>query len=934
MGKAENQAAASRRLFAWRDGDATDHIRWLETALSECQHDLLWLGETKEEPSDTDVLVLFLVTESLDRTEPIINELVNAWRGTVVPLALEGEIGREDAPEEVRNIRWAYYGRGNTEILSIVIATTEAPPEWFTSYNDLVARTRAPTSDGWLPRGYLNRSEIDSARTLMLRCPPSLQQSVPGELGAFLEQSKRACRRRTQAWAALSLGVLLVLGSISLIAFHNRTQANTAERMHQRASAAATGRLLAQLSGDYLGKDPDLPILLAQRAYRLDPGGATYQALRSAIDAAPIHHSIWLGSRVTAIASSPQTSNAVVYERPGRLELVSLTSFRIEDEIPVPQARGTPSIAIAPDGSSVALAYPGGLVQVRSAKDNLLLRQTFRLDQAKRATPLDLTWLGANSLLTAWSGLPALRIPLSGGQPTSLDLGFGSIATFAVSPDGHFAALANQSAIAVLNTSDWQPCMASIHTGSSSASSLALTANYVVAARSGSTALVQELPAACGGSGSATSSPWPWDQNSGAAIALPDGTVAFATTLGTVVLMNPVSADPSQTFLAGSGSVTTLGSAPHNQLVSYGADGWLRLWSLTRPPEFPVGSTPYDAITEGYVSATSIQTWRNLLAISANGHQVMVGNMASGTLSVLADTGSALRLNEQWFVDIDASIRPSTQANECDALLLNIGGALDNVQCTGKTLTTIWKRSNPLTDPTDVNTALSSDNQYIGLSSLNEVESVNVQTNHRNVLYSASPIKSIGFDDADDLVAIETNGDLLSISKTGTTRTTSVQNAGSVLGGTVTPNGKSVLLMNEDNTVILAKRANGAVVSTDAIPGASNAYLDVRMNPGGSLALIVSQSGYAVMTVNDLRVIASGSAADTDDPATALSDGAFLPHSASLLLLRQDGGIATVNLARWRFDRGQPLLSATNPLMPRSLRPSELSGLLATGRPA
>jgi hypothetical protein len=79
MGKAENQAAASRRLFSWRDGDATDHIRWLETALSECQHDLLWLGETKEEPSDTDVLVL-LVTESLDRTELIINELVNEAR--------------------------------------------------------------------------------------------------------------------------------------------------------------------------------------------------------------------------------------------------------------------------------------------------------------------------------------------------------------------------------------------------------------------------------------------------------------------------------------------------------------------------------------------------------------------------------------------------------------------------------------------------------------------------------------------------------------------------------------------------------------------------------------------------------------------------------------------------------------------------------------
>jgi hypothetical protein len=214
------------------------------------------------------------------------------------------------------------------------------------------------------------------------------------------------------------------------------------------------------------------------------------------------------------------------------------------------------------------------------------------------------------------------------------------------------------------------------------------------------------------------------------------------------------------------------------------------------------------------------------------------------------------------------------------------------------------------------------------------VESVNVQTNHRVVSYSGSPIKSISFDNADDLVAIETNGGLVSISKTGTTQTTSVQNAGSVLGGTVTPNGKDVLLVNEDNTVILAKRDDGAVVSTDAILGASNTYLDVRMNPGGSLALVVSQSGYAVMTVNDLRVIASGWAADPDDPATSLSDGAFLPHSASLLLLRQDGGIATVNLAHWRFDRGQSLLSATSPLMPRSLRPSELSGLLATGKPA
>lgn len=889
--------------------------------------------EPAGEPSDG-VLFVFLTARFLGDNPGWLDAVISAWRRSVVPVYLEPEL--DPLPSSLAE-RTRIYAPGRTAgwLAAAIAAATRAEPQWRAEWQGVVAAatrwSAASSEKAELP----SRSEVDRAAELMRGGHRAEVEPVRPVVERFLDAGLRVARRRSRKRAGIILGLSVLLVVAATVALIQRAAALDARDAAHSAAAKSQAERLARLARQSIGSDPDLPSVLARRAYELDPSPAMRVVLRRAVDAAPWHRSYRLPDIPFGLVGSSRSPLVVLAAESGRLSLIDSRDGKLVTSAAEPIKRSNvPVLAVSPDGTSVAVAYDGGLVQVRALDRSFRVTRSIRLGQAAEARSLSIAWLGRGELLSAWSGLQALRVDLSRGRASTAAVeGAGPAFAVGAAADGSLAVLVARRRVAILKAGGGDPCAGFSTRRSVPGGTVAVDLVNRTVAFAGQGQLVFQLPiparcAAPGGQRPELSS-WPAASGSQAAIALPEGGVMVGTALGEVVHLIPPALYPADVFLAHGGSVTGVAIASGGRLVTSGTDRWLRVWQTTPPaPVYPTGPAYNVALGESYSFDLTRATWRSMLAVDETDEEVVTGGFTSGHLAV-AERGRLARPRVSSWLYPNTSIRPAP-TSPCSALAIDSGGEVRVVRCEHEEPAVVWTRPGNIDRAWVINSAISDDGRAVALWNGSDVELTQVPGGR---VYGAElgGVVAGAFDPERRFVAVDERGTVSVIDSSEETRRVAVDvGAHPVAAMAVTPAGREVLLVTADGQMVLADTANGRVRSRLVVDSIPAEPIDAEVSRDGRLAAVVGSAGFAVVDLRRGQTIAARSISEDEGVGAEPRDAAFLDGGRSLLVMRADEGLVEYPLERWRFLDGEALLSATAGAVPRRLAAGEFRGVLAT----
>jgi WD40 repeat protein len=872
------------------------------------------------------VLVL-LCDELVAENRHLLTQL-DGWEGQIIPVKL-ARLNLEP-PEPIRSISpLDLQDVPAGDAAERISLSLRVPPEWLLAWRELQA-----TADRYLEAGGGSRSSVllsagDLARAnrTVLERPRRVVPALPTEIHGLLAASERAVQRARTMRVMLASLVIILLAVTAVVAAIQRESALQAAASARSAARHTEADRLDRLAIGELRTDPDLPTLLARRAYALAPGSSTKEVLRRALDSGPWHRSYRLGGLPAGLASSPHSPLVAVSFSDGSLGLFDSREGRMVAEVPVPHGYGgVPVASLSADGRLLAVAYNGGLVQVRSADAAFGLLFSRRYARLARAESLSLAWRrGGQYLLGSWSGQPALLLDTHGhGARPVASSAVAAASAVAVSSDGSLTAVAGMNRVAIVKNATMKACAVIAESVAPTGASVVFddARDTVVLLVAGGAPVQIPIPRKCHASaGAAPEDPlWPAASGGTGTAVLTDGTVAVATLSGNVVLQVPPATYTVGSFLAATGSLNAV-SPTSGGLVTVGEDHWLRVWDVGTPaPTYPV--YPAQQIDLNETPGAPPATWRPLIAVNEAGTRVSTGGNSTGYLWV-GDARDLSKPGLRVFVTLDTSIRP-TRTGRCAAVIINSGGYMGELKCGPEHLLNVWHR-NPKGDPdlpTLSNSAISSDGHLVALAGHTEVELANTST-RASWRFALPGLTSIAFDRANELVGAEANGALVRIGPSGSVRQVRVDLGDQVRAAGVEPAGRRVLMVSPDGKVALVSTSNGAVLRRLSLGSGLGSAIDARFSENGRLAVILARDGYWVIDIERWRTIAADERYEESDLGAQPRDAAFLGASDGFLLLRADEGIQRVELARWRFLDGQALLHATAGAVPRRLAPGE-----------
>jgi len=872
------------------------------------------------------VLVL-LCDELVAENGHLLTEL-DGWKGQIIPVKLARL--NLDPPEPIRSISpLDLQDVPAGDAAERISLSLRVRPEWLLAWRELQA-----TADRYLEAGVGSRSSVllgagDLARAnrTVFERPRRVVPAVPAEIHGLLAASERAVQRAHTVRVMLASLVILLLAGTAVIAVILRESALQAAASARSATRHTEADRLDRMAIGELATDPDLPTLLARRAYALAPGSSTREVLRRALDSGPWHRSYPLAGVPVGLASSPASPLIAVSFVDGSVALLNSRDGHIVAKVPLPHGYGgVPIASLSADGRLLALAYNGGLVQVRSADEAFRLLFSRRYTRLARSESLSLAWRpGGRYLLGGWSGQPALLFDTHGdiAQPIASST-VAAASAVAVSSDGSLAAVAGTNRVAIVKGATMKACAVIAEPVAPTGVSVVFddARETVVLLVAGGAPVQIPIPQKCDALAGATPEDPIWPAASGATgtAVLSDGTVAVATLSGNVVLQVPPATYTVGSFLAGTGSLSAISSTSAG-LVTIGQDHWLRVWDVGAPaPVYPV--YPAQQIDLNETPGAPPATWRPLIAVNEAGTRVSTGGDATGYLWV-GDARDLSKPGLRVFVSLDTSIRPAV-TGLCAALTIDSGGYMAEFRCGPKHLLNVWHR-NPKGDPdlpTLSNSAISSDGHLVALAGRSEVELANTTTNASS-RFALPGLVSIAFDRANELVGVEADGALVRIGSSGSVRQVPVDLGDQVRAAGIEPAGRRVLMVSPDGEVALVSTSNGAVLRRLSLGAGLGSAIDARFSENGRLAVVLARDGYWVIDIERWRTIAADESYEESDLGAQPRDAAFLGASDAFLLLRADEGIQRVELARWRFLDGQALLNATAGAVPRRLAPGE-----------
>ena len=924
---------AVRRAYYWASPDDLVLVSRVEAELAPLDV-LLQPFDPSGEPGDG-VLFVFLSTRFLGDNSRRLEAVISAWGRSVVPVHLEPELGPLPGALAERTRIFAL-GRTTAWLAAAIAAATRAEPQWRTEWQEVVAAaTRwsdVSSDEAELP----SRSEVDRASELMRMGPRAEVEPVRHTVERFLEAGLGAARRRRRKRAGIVLGLSTLLVVAATVALILRAVALDARDVARAAANQSRAERLARLARQSIGSDPDLPPVLARRAYELDPSPAMRAGLRRAVDAAPWHRSYRLPDIPFELVGSPRSPLVVTATDDSRVSLIDARDGRPVASAPAPAATEedqVPTLAVSPDGTSVAVAYNGGLIQVRALDRSFRVTQSIRLKRATDAWSLAVVWVGENELLSAWQGLPAIRIDLPGGRSRSVDveattpaLGVGATA------DGSLTAIVGRRRAAILEAGEDEPC-AVFPTRRSEPGVTAVVDpvnRAVVVAGKGQVVFQMPIPARCGvpGGQRPESAGWAAGSASQAAVAVPGGGVMIGIASGEALEMVPPAAYPADAFLAHGGPVTGVAIARDGRLVTAGADKWLRVWQATPPaPVYPTGPAYNVALGESYSFDLTRATWRSMLAVDETEKEVTVGGFTSGHLAV-AELGRLAVPEIESLLYPNTSIRPAPTSS-CSALVFGSEGDVRVLRCERDRLSVVWTRPERIGAAGVVNSAISDDGRAVALWDMNGVELTQV-SDGRVVGAEIHGVVAGAFDSKRRFVAVDERGTVSVIDASDETRRVGVDvRSHPVAAMAVIADGQEVLLVTADGQMVLAETANGKVRSRLAVDSIPAEPIDVEVSRDGRLAAVVGGAGFAVVDLRRGQTVAARSISEAEGVGAEPRDVVFLDGGRSLLVLRADEGLVEYSLEGWRFLDGEPLLNATAGAVARRLTSTEMRSALA-----
>ena len=754
----------AQKFYAWSDAGDARAVAPLEDALEDLRTPLLPFDPEAAAPGEPAALVIFLSPRLLRSAGDRLGATVESWTGPVVPVALTRRI--PGPPPPVAVLSWIEAEAEPIETVAGRIAlSARTSPRWLLAWQE--TRAAAERNRGEDAVALLGPAELERAEDTVRNRPRDLLPEVPAEVLGLLHESRKAIDRRRRLRFALALGAVLVLFGIAAVALLQRHSATVAEANAKRAITRSQADRLSRLAQQDLDSDPDLPVLLARRAYRLEPGPQTWESLRLALDAGPWHRSYRLRTAPVRLAASTHSPLVAVVGSDGSVDLLdSRTGRWLAGAGRPPGTRGTPVVASSADGRRLALAYDGGLVQVRRLDRAFRVVWSGRLPGLGESSSLSIAWEpDGRHLVTAWSSHPAVLVDLPSRHPQAIR-GGGVSAPAAVATSHGLVALADKHRIAILRASSMRPCWSEAR---KSPEDLALVfdrrGSTLVVARESSFDLQVPVPARCGAPPTRQPETQALVSGEGTAAApLGGGGVAIASPGGRVVLVAPPAIYPAGRFLAHVSDLTGMGVAAGGSLVTVGADRWMRVWQPPRAPAYPLGPAPELAFNESFARSDNRSTWRPMIASDESG-AAMLGGFASGSIAVLRTThlGDPVR---SFFFAIASSIRPAA-TSPCAVLTFNGTAAL--FRCAGDKLHPVWTHTYTDSASTLFQTALSRDARTVAVAGLDTVDVTRVP-NGLSHSFDVAELKALDFDRRDDLFAISGDGTILEAAVDGSSR--------------------------------------------------------------------------------------------------------------------------------------------------------------------
>ncbi|MHB8657704.1 MAG: WD40 repeat domain-containing protein [Solirubrobacteraceae bacterium] len=868
-------------------------------------------------------VLAFLSSATAAEVSSGVAALDPAWRRRLIPIVF-GVVADDRIDQTIRDVVRLTISKSTTpaDVAERIVHLTEVSGAWLVEWNVLFRRASRGGS-------LLSQAELDKAVKLSLARPMRLVPSVPDSINRLITDSRRRLRRRRALLLSVALAVILGILAAGAQALIQRGDANSEAARARAAAIRSESDRLTRLSEAYLSRDPDLPILLARRAYSVSPNPESWQALRRSIDAVPAHRSYRLGYAASSLVATTRSAYAAVTEPGGTVALLDTSTGRTLQSVRAPEADGGPVLGLSADGTRLAIAYNNGIVRVRAMRPGFRQLAALRIAPARRSPSLSVAWVGDGRLLTAWQGLPAYATTIAPGRSTPITTrADGSPVALTVALHLGLAAFVTNRAVVVRRLAGWQPCgEIPERTPGTPATTIVFDSggDYLVTARAGQSGLELAIPHSCGAPTHLLAPPstgGPWNTDGGTVTALPSGGGAFGSATGTVTILRPPAQYAVQ-FLADSIEVDGIAVTAGDHLVTAGIDGVLRVWAPVAPPDYPTGPAQDVALTGAFGATQAKGSWRPLISISPNGSNLDVGGSNSGEISTVPVRTPGSPTDARFLV-LDASIRPLPSG--CGGLLMEPSGLVVLFDCEGDKFHLVWRIPTPVKDAEMADTAVSADNAHIAVAG--PFGLTDYSTNGRPaVSLPVTDSEMVEFA-GDELVDIGAEGELHTVTANG------VQHAGylsldgdSVRAAGVSPNGRTAVVVTGSGRTLIVDLQTGRPIADIAIDNPLTSIIAVRFSADGRLAAVIAQTGVWVIEVAQRRIVFSTEGYTSLYQGADPSDAVFAPNDRTLYVLSAEEGITTFTLPTWGKLEGAPLLAATVGLIPRAFSPSQLRNI-------
>ena len=282
-----------------------------------------WRREIELGIEGSDIFV-FVITPDALRSEPCRREREYAVEKNkrIVPL-LRHEPDGLAVPDDLASRNYIFF-RTDEEFapgVGSLLAAIDGLPEWARKHTRLLEQAedweRHDRDASYLLRGSDLR---DAEGWLSEQSAHREPQPTPLQTDYILA-SRTAATRRQRLTIAAVLGALAVAIVLAIVALLQRNEAQDQRDEAERQAQISRSRELAATADSQLDDDPELSVLLAERAASTYPTGEAERALRAALARSHLEvvmrHQAWVGHA----AFSPDGERVVTASRDGRAAL-------------------------------------------------------------------------------------------------------------------------------------------------------------------------------------------------------------------------------------------------------------------------------------------------------------------------------------------------------------------------------------------------------------------------------------------------------------------------------------------------------------------------------------------------------------------------------------------------------------------------------------